>query len=334
MSHISRDLFKAIHEGKWLSIEYQNQKKELTRYWIAVQSIDPRRRTIQASGFHVYQHTVMRLDYIRIDAIVSSSVIEGSWCEINQELVEAIDRYPERYETIFGTTANLKVLNYLVDCSRLDTELLIANVITEEADLDKITMPDLIICTVPVNRPLVTPFVQVQPFLMESDVTAIRQKIDEIRTSKKREKFTAYLRQIILPDFFERGEGFGNREEAIHYLCEKFRQKGYVGEAFEEEVLEREEMSSTGFQNFAIPHSMRMRANKTGMYLYLCDTPTDWNDMPVSLIILLCFNRDERYIFNEIFEPLTMILTEPNNLKKALTLNEYEEFIEFLSDCL
>ena len=32
MSHISRDLFKAIHEGKWLSIEYQNQKKELTRF--------------------------------------------------------------------------------------------------------------------------------------------------------------------------------------------------------------------------------------------------------------------------------------------------------------
>ncbi len=217
---------------------------------------------------------------------------------------------------------------------RLDTELLIANVITEEADLDKITMPDLIISTVPINRALVTPFVQVQPFLMESDVTAIRQKIDEIRTSKKREKFTTYLRQIILPDFFERGEGFESREDAIHYLCEKFRQKDYVGEAFEEEVLEREEMSSTGFQNFAIPHSMRMRANKTGMYLYLCDSPTDWNDMPVSLIIMLCFNRDERYIFNEIFEPLTMILTEPNNLKKALSLNEYEEFIEFLSGCL
>lgn len=122
MSHISRDLFKAIHEGKWLSIEYQNQKKELTRYWIAVRGIDPGRRTIQASGFHVYQHTIQTLNYIRIDAIVSSSVIEGSWCEINERLVESIDRYPERYESIFGTTANLKVLNYLVDCSRLDTE--------------------------------------------------------------------------------------------------------------------------------------------------------------------------------------------------------------------
>lgn len=122
MSHIARDLFKAIHEGKWLSIEYRNQKKELTRYWIAVRGIDPKHRTIQASGFHVCQHTVKRLDHIRIDAIVSSSVIEGSWCEINERLVESIDRYPERYESIFGTTANLKVLNYLVDCSRLDTE--------------------------------------------------------------------------------------------------------------------------------------------------------------------------------------------------------------------
>ena len=155
--------------------------------------------------------------------------------------------------------------------SRLDTELLIANVITEESELDKITTPDMIICTVPFNRALVTPFVQVQPFLMESDVAAIRQKIDEIRAAKKRETFTAYLRQIILPDFFERGKGFGGREEAIHYLCEKLREKGYVGEHFESEVLEREKMSSTGFQNFAIPHSMRMKANKTGMYLYLCD---------------------------------------------------------------
>ncbi len=122
MSHISHDLFKAVHEGKWLSIEYQNQKKELTRYWIAVRWIDPKRRTIEASGFHVYQHTIMPLPYIRIDSIVSSFVIEGSWCEINQKLVEFIDKYPERYETVFGTTANLKVLNYLVDCNRLDTE--------------------------------------------------------------------------------------------------------------------------------------------------------------------------------------------------------------------
>lgn len=218
--------------------------------------------------------------------------------------------------------------------SRLDTELLIANIITEESDLDKIATPDMIICTVPINRTVVTPFIQVQPFLMESDVTAIRQKIEEIRTAKKREIFTAYLRQIVLPDFFERGEGFGRKEEAIHYLCEKFREKGYVEEEFEKEVLEREEMSTTGFQNFAIPHSMRMRAKKTGMYLYVCDTPTDWNGTPVFLIIMLCFNRDERYIFNEIFEPLTMILTEPNNLKKALTFDEYEAFIEFLSNCL
>ena len=74
----------------------------------------------------------------------------------------------------------------------------------------------------------------------------------KILESGRRHFLPTYLRQIILPDFFERGEGFESREDAIHYLCEKFRQKDYVGEAFEEEVLEREEMSSTGFQNFAL----------------------------------------------------------------------------------
>lgn len=57
-----------------------------------------------------------------MDSILSSAVIEGSYCEVNPKLIEYIDRYPERYEPVFGTAANLKVLNYLIDCNRLDTQ--------------------------------------------------------------------------------------------------------------------------------------------------------------------------------------------------------------------
>lgn len=217
---------------------------------------------------------------------------------------------------------------------RFNTELMISNVVPEESGLKKISKSDLIICTVPVKNPLTKPVIQVQPFMSEADVSAIRQKIEEIRAAKKRETFSSYLRQIMLPEFFEHGSGFPGKEEAIHYLCGKFLKKGYVEEHFEEEVLEREEMSSTGFQNFAIPHAMKMRANKTGIYIYVSDTPTDWEGQPVFLIIMLCFNKEERYIFNEIFEPLTMILTEPANMKKALSYHTYEGFIDFLQDCL
>ena len=31
MNAVYRDIFKAIHEGKWLSIEYRNQEERLTK---------------------------------------------------------------------------------------------------------------------------------------------------------------------------------------------------------------------------------------------------------------------------------------------------------------
>lgn len=122
MSNTPHNLFKAIHEGKWLSIEYRNKQQEVTRYWIAVRWMDPKRKTLNVKGFHVCKHSTDELPVIYIDSILSSAVIEGSCCEVNQKLVDDIDRNPEKYEPVFGTTANLKILNYLIDCNRLDTQ--------------------------------------------------------------------------------------------------------------------------------------------------------------------------------------------------------------------
>ena len=40
MNTILRDIFRAIHEGKWLSIEYRNQENQLTKYWIGIRNLD------------------------------------------------------------------------------------------------------------------------------------------------------------------------------------------------------------------------------------------------------------------------------------------------------
>ena len=36
MNSINKDIFKAIHEGKRLSIEYRNKQGSLTKYWIDI----------------------------------------------------------------------------------------------------------------------------------------------------------------------------------------------------------------------------------------------------------------------------------------------------------
>ena len=50
MNTVCRDIFKAVHEGKWLSIEYRNGQEEVTKYWIGIIGIDPRERSMREIG--------------------------------------------------------------------------------------------------------------------------------------------------------------------------------------------------------------------------------------------------------------------------------------------
>jgi hypothetical protein len=40
MNNVQKDIFKAIHEGKWLSIEYKNMDGKITKYWTGIKDID------------------------------------------------------------------------------------------------------------------------------------------------------------------------------------------------------------------------------------------------------------------------------------------------------
>jgi hypothetical protein len=120
MNNICLDIFQAIHEGKWLSIEYKNGRGELTRYWIGIKSVNPKKKTLCVDGLHLSQYTVTELT-VYIDSIQSSAVIDGSFFPVNSDLIRDIEERPTFYHNLFGNAANLKILSYLEDCSRLDT---------------------------------------------------------------------------------------------------------------------------------------------------------------------------------------------------------------------
>ena len=122
MNAVARDIFRAIHEGKWLSIEYRNKGNEITKYWIGIRSLDVARWTLKVDGLHLGQYKMKTLDYpIKIDSILSSELIEGSYCDVNEALVRDIYLNPHKYNELFDNAANLKILNYLEMCNRMDT---------------------------------------------------------------------------------------------------------------------------------------------------------------------------------------------------------------------
>lgn len=121
MNNICRNIFRAIHEGKWLKIEYKNQADQVTKYWIGIRDLHPFHRTLKVDGLHLGKYTLDSFDKIFIDSILDAEIIEGSYCERNEELITDIAYHPEKYLTIFEQSANLKILNYLELCNKLDT---------------------------------------------------------------------------------------------------------------------------------------------------------------------------------------------------------------------
>lgn len=120
MNTICRDIFKAIHEEKWLSIEYKNKEEVLTQYWIGIKSVCLSDKSMIVEGLHLSWYVTQELK-IYIDSIQTSAVIEGSYFRTSAGLREDIKLNPSKYRSIFHNVVNLKILNYLSECNRLDS---------------------------------------------------------------------------------------------------------------------------------------------------------------------------------------------------------------------
>lgn len=120
MNSVYRDIFRAIHEGKWISIEYRNKEEQISKYWIGIYDLNVSKRILKVEGLHLGEYTT-RTFYIYVDSIISSKIVEGSYCPINQKLVHDIYLNPHKYKSLFDHAVNLKILNYLEMCNRMDT---------------------------------------------------------------------------------------------------------------------------------------------------------------------------------------------------------------------
>lgn len=68
---ICHEIFKAIHEGRRLSFEYQNKNNQITKYWSGIRNVNPVKRVLDVDGLYLALHTVEHLQYIFIDSVFS-----------------------------------------------------------------------------------------------------------------------------------------------------------------------------------------------------------------------------------------------------------------------
>lgn len=120
MNSVCKEIFRAVHEGKWLKIEYQNKNGDVTNYWIGIKDINVGKRMMLVDGLHLGLCAVEEL-HVYIDSIQTAVIVDGTYCPVNKSLVNDIAVNPEKYKSLFDSVANLKILNYLEMCNKLDT---------------------------------------------------------------------------------------------------------------------------------------------------------------------------------------------------------------------
>jgi lichenan operon transcriptional antiterminator len=213
--------------------------------------------------------------------------------------------------------------------------LVIQNIITSVDELYGIKYPvDLVISAVKIPLSYKTPSVCISPFITEHDLTAIRTQIETIQSVKKKTRLFDQLRKISSPEIFCKNKTFKNQDEAIRYISGVMVKHGFVEESFCEEVLAREHSYSTAYGNIAIPHSMRMEAVKTGMFVLITGKPIPWGENQVNIVLLFSVNKETRNIFYDILDNLIVLLLETPNKAKIMECESYEEFINVLFECL
>ena len=225
--------------------------------------------------------------------------------------------------------------NRLADkiAERFSDSLVISTIFTQEEEISRISS-DLLISTIHSDFKIPVPSLVISPLINQNDLDNIQNKITEIKTLKKQRQFKENLSSLIKEELFFVTEKKFEKEELIHFMAEKLRQGAYASDTFESDVLERDAISSTAFGTFAIPHAMKMNELKTGICICILKNPVDWDENKVELVMMLCFNRNERQLFNELFEPLSMILIDPDNLNKAIKTKSADEFIDVIGNLL
>lgn len=184
---------------------------------------------------------------------------------------------------------------------------------------------DLVISMV--DMPFSMDHVILNPFLIDKDLRNIQEAIDRIALKKRSKSLKAYLMNFFNETLFYKNLDFPDKETAIKKLSQDVISLGFADDSLSKDVLAREQMSSTAFQDVAVPHSLSKNAKSSFISIALSEKGIQWDNNLVHIVALIGVNEDSRKMFSEVFDELVDILSEPANVKRLIASNDFTSFI-------
>lgn len=194
---------------------------------------------------------------------------------------------------------------------------------------------DLVLTPIPLEVPDARMTLVVNPMLTREDLSKIRSAVDSILAAKRSRRMEGVIRQYLRPDLFRRNFYAGDRLEMIRALADDCIERGLCDNDFYEDVLQREDMSSTAIGNqVAIPHSFTSTTRDPFFSVVINDRPMAWGDQRVSMIWLIGISQNSRSSFRTLFNDILAILGDTENVSVLMGSTDYDNFIARLEQLI
>ena len=147
------------------------------------------------------------------------------------------------------------------------------------------------------------------------------------------------VKEVLKPERVELNLEAASKEDALIRLTELLYQSGALSDkdAFLQDVLEREKISTTGIGNgIAIPHGKSASVIETTVAIGRLTEETEWesvDDKPVKLVVLLAVNDEDRTGNHvRLLSQMARKLASEESCKRLLNAESTEEIIRIFSE--
>lgn len=173
-------------------------------------------------------------------------------------------------------------------------------------------------------------FVLIPPFLDDAGIERIRHAIVTVRQARQREQLRQQLQQYARPSWFQRDLQPGTVATYIAHLGAPLLADGVISQAYLDDALRREQMSSTTFGGLiAVPHALTERSERNALSIAVNSSPIPWGNEQVSVAVLVAFGTEQRAEFQNIFEQLVEVFANPASIQALVKhAHDFESFLD------
>lgn len=184
---------------------------------------------------------------------------------------------------------------------------------------------DYVFTTIPIELDEPVPVVAIHHFLNEQDITLIKQNLLQTQQST----VAAYFDERL---FFNE-EKMNSKEEAIHFLVERCKRYYQLPADYEQQILEREKIASTEFQNYvAFPHASQLFSDRTFVAVLVLKKPLVWKVNKVRIILLASIEKGTNKQLNSFYKVVSRLIRNEQVQGKLMEKPSYDTLKELIQE--